>query len=72
MLLYYFVANSAAVTQPRAERRIPRWLSIAGAIGCLVLVVTLPLVSIVAGVVVLAAGALYRMVNIAVHRRLTS
>ncbi len=72
VLLYYFVANSAAVTQPRAERRIPRWLSIAGAIGCLVLVVTLPLVSIVAGVVVLAAGALYRMVNIAVHRRLTS
>ncbi|WP_254431421.1 APC family permease [Agromyces sp. Marseille-P2726] len=72
VLLYYFVANSAAVTQPQAERRVPRWLSIAGAVGCLVLVVTLPPQSIVAGVIVLAAGAVYRLVNIAVHRRLTS
>ena len=61
VLLYYLVANLSAVTQPRAERRIPRWLSIAGAVGCLVLVVTLPLPSIVAGTIVLAVGALYRL-----------
>jgi APA family basic amino acid/polyamine antiporter len=69
VLLYYFIANSAAVTQPRSERRVPRALSVAGAIGCLVLVATLPLVSIVAGVVVLAVGVLYRVVTRAVRSR---
>jgi APA family basic amino acid/polyamine antiporter len=69
VLLYYFVANVSAVTQPRSERRVPRALSVAGAIGCLVLVATLPLVSIVAGVIVLAVGALYRVVTRAVRAR---
>ncbi|MDQ0893109.1 APC family permease [Agromyces ramosus] len=69
VLLYYFIANAAAVTQPRSERRVPRALSIAGAIGCLVLVVTLPLSSIVAGVIVLAVGVLYRLVARAVRSR---
>ena len=69
VLLYYFVANVSAVTQPRSERRVPRALSIAGAIGCLVLVVTLPPVSIIAGVIVLAVGALYRVVTRAVRAR---
>ncbi|MFD4420667.1 APC family permease [Agromyces sp. NPDC058484] len=71
VLIYYVVANLSAITQPRAERRIPRWLSIAGAVGCLVLVVTLPLPSIVAGVIVLAVGAAYRLASRAVRRRLT-
>jgi APA family basic amino acid/polyamine antiporter len=62
VLLYYFVANAAALTQPKQERRVPRALSVAGAIGCLVLVATLPLVSIVAGVAVLAVGAAYRLI----------
>ncbi|RXZ47889.1 amino acid permease [Agromyces fucosus] len=62
VLLYYLVANVAAITQPRPERRVPRALSAAGAIGCLVLVATLPLVSIVAGVAVLAIGAAYRVI----------
>jgi basic amino acid/polyamine antiporter, APA family len=69
VLLYYLVANLSAVTQARVERRIPRWLSIAGAVGCLVLVVTLPLPSIVAGVIVLAVGAVYRLVTHAVRSR---
>lgn len=69
VLLYYFIANSAAVTQPRPERRVPRALSVAGAIGCLVLVATLPVVSIVAGVIVLAVGVLYRLVARALRAR---
>ena len=69
VLLYYFVANVAAVTQPRTERRIPRWLSTAGAIGCLVLVAALPIPSIVAGLVVLAVGALYRLLTIGLRSR---
>ncbi len=67
VLLYYLVANVAAITQPRSERRVPRALSAAGAIGCLVLVATLPPVSIVAGLVVLALGAAYRLIARAVR-----
>lgn len=62
VLLYYLVANLAAISQPRSERRVPRALSAAGAAGCLVLVVTLPPVSIGAGVAVLALGAAYRLI----------
>ena len=63
VLLYYLVANLSAITQPRTERRVPRWLSAAGAVGCLVLVATLPVASIVAGVIVLTIGVLYRLVT---------
>ena len=69
VLLYYFIANAAAITQPRADRLAPRALSVAGAIGCLVLVATLPLVSIVAGVAVLAVGVAYRLVSRAISSR---
>ncbi|MFC9560327.1 APC family permease [Agromyces sp. NPDC056965] len=62
VLLYYLVANLAAISQPRSERRVPRALSAAGAVGCLVLVVTLPPVSIGAGVAVLALGVGYRLI----------
>lgn len=68
VLAYYLVANAAALTQPRAERRAPRWLSAAGAIGCLVLVVTLPVEAVVGGLAVFAAGALYRLVRISLPR----
>ncbi len=69
VLLYYFVANVAAITQPARERRVPRALSVAGAVGCLVLVATLPLVSLAAGVGVLAVGALIRLVVRGVRSR---
>ena len=69
VLVYYLVANLAAVTQPRDERRVPRWLSIAGTIGCLVLVVTLPVEAVVGGLVVFAVGASVRLVVLAVRRR---
>ncbi|QAY73274.1 APC family permease [Agromyces protaetiae] len=72
VLVYYFVANSAALTQPRAERRIPRWLSAVGAIGCLVLVAALPWPSVVAGLAVFAVGALVRAVALARRRRLSA
>lgn len=68
VLVYYLVANLAAVTQPRAERRVPRALSIAGASGCLVLVATLPWPSVVAGLAVFAVGAAGRAIVLA-HRR---
>ena len=60
VLLYYLVANLAAYTQDSAHRRFPRVLQVAGAAGCAVLAVTLPLDAVLGGILVLAAGCLYR------------
>jgi APA family basic amino acid/polyamine antiporter len=61
VLLYYFVANLAAFSQPRDQRRYPRALQAFGAAGCLVLVATLPVAGIVVGVLVLLLGIAYRL-----------
>lgn len=58
VLVYYAIANASALTLSRAERRPPRPLAAFGLVGCLVLACTLPVPSVVAGVVVLAVGAL--------------
>ena len=60
VLLYYLVANVAAYTQPADHRRWPRALQVVGAVGCLVLVATLPWPAVAAGAAVFAVGVLYR------------
>jgi APA family basic amino acid/polyamine antiporter len=60
VLAYYAIANASAWTLPPEERRWPRAMSAAGVAGCTVLAFTLPLASVVSGMVVLAAGALVR------------
>ncbi|GAA3181447.1 APC family permease [Blastococcus jejuensis] len=60
VLLYYLVANVAAYTQPADHRRWPRALQVVGAVGCLVLVATLPWPAVAAGTAVFAVGVLYR------------
>jgi basic amino acid/polyamine antiporter, APA family len=62
VLLYYAVANAAAWTQAAPERRWPRGLQALGLAGCLTLVATLPALSVVVGIAVLAAGCLGRLV----------
>lgn len=69
VLVYYLIANASALTQPAAERRVPRWLSAAGAVGCLVLVATLPVEAVLGGLAVFAVGALVRLVARAIRRR---
>lgn len=61
VLLYYLIANLSAFTQTAPDRRFPGGLQILGAIGCLLLVVTLPVGSIAAGSVVLLVGFAYRL-----------
>jgi APA family basic amino acid/polyamine antiporter len=56
VLTYYAIANAAAFTQRGAERRRPRALNVAGVVGCVALVATLPLASVVAGVAMFAVG----------------
>jgi APA family basic amino acid/polyamine antiporter len=56
VLIYYAIANASAFTQTGAERRWPRILNMIGLIGCLALVVTLPVQAVLAGVVMFALG----------------
>jgi len=56
VLIYYAIANAAAYSQPPSERRWPRALNVLGLVGCVALVATLPVTSIVPGVVMFAVG----------------
>ncbi|WP_027345297.1 APC family permease [Hamadaea tsunoensis] len=62
VLVYYLVANLAAFTQ--TDRLYARFWQVLGALGCVVLVVTLPLPAILAGVGVYAVGLVYRVVRL--------
>lgn len=62
VLIYYAIANASAYTQTGEQRRWPRLLNIVGLIGCVVLVVTLPLQSILAGIIMFAIGLVGRFV----------
>lgn len=64
VLLYYFVANVAALRQRDDARRYPAALQIVGGIGCVVLAVTLPWQSVVAGVAVVAVGVAFRAIRL--------
>lgn len=67
VLLYYLIANAAAFRQQGAARRYPRALQVAGALGCLLLVNTLPILASVVGTVVVLLGVGYRMVRLRVQ-----
>ncbi len=60
VLLYYLVANLAAWTQPREHRRFARAWQVVGAVGCTVLVVTLPATAVLVGAAVLVVGVVWR------------
>ena len=60
VLLYYLIANLSAFTQHPDQRRFPRWLQVLRAGGCVLLVVTLPWTSVLAGLAVFAVGIAYR------------
>ena len=62
VLVYYAVANLAALRQPAEQRRWPRGLNVLGLLGCVVLVVTLPAASVGVGLLVLAVGVVGRLV----------
>jgi basic amino acid/polyamine antiporter, APA family len=62
VLLYYFVANVAALRQHREYRRYPRVLAVTGVVLCAVLVVTVPVVGSITGLAVLIAGVVGRIV----------
>lgn len=56
VLTYYAIANAAAYTQPAEQRRWPRAINLVGLFGCIVLVATLPLAAVAAGLLMFAIG----------------
>jgi basic amino acid/polyamine antiporter, APA family len=62
VLLYYAIANASAATLERHERRWPRWLAIAGMIGCLTLAANLSWQAFAAGAGLLVGATIaYRL-----------
>ena len=68
VLLYYAVANLAALTQTGQWRLFPKAMQWIGLAGCVLLVAALPGRTIVAGLVLVAVGLAYRGLVLAVRR----
>ncbi|TFB17472.1 amino acid permease [Microbacterium sp. 3H14] len=68
VLLYYLIANAAAFRQAGNARRYPRALQVLGALGCLLLVNTLPVLASLIGAAVVLLGVAYRLVRLRVSR----
>lgn len=68
VLLYYAVANLAALTQVGQWRLFPKAMQVLGLIGCVLLVAALPGRTIVSGLVLVLLGLAYRGVVLAVRR----
>jgi APA family basic amino acid/polyamine antiporter len=60
VLVYYAIANAAALTLTRQERGFPRWPAALGLAGCVLLATTLPSTAVLAGLGVLALGLVGR------------
>lgn len=68
VLLYYLIANAAAFRQSGSARRYPRVLHVLGALGCLVLVNTLPVLASLIGTGVVLLGVGYRLLRLRFER----
>lgn len=69
VLLYYLIANASAFRQEGAARRFPRLLQVVGALGCLVLVNTLPVLASLVGTAVVLVGVGGRAIVLRTRRR---
>lgn len=71
VLLYYFITNLAAFSQESQNRRYPKIIQIIGALGCLVLLATLPPSSTGIGIAVFLVGIAGRLAVLR-YRRLSN
>jgi APA family basic amino acid/polyamine antiporter len=69
VLIYYAITNLAALFIPDEGRLFPRWISVAGLAGCLSLAAFVEPQVLVAGLAVVAAGAVWRLVAARLHAR---
>ncbi len=63
VLTYYAITNAAALRMTADERRWPRGIAVVGLVGCVVLVLSLPVPAIATGAVTLALGVAVRFVT---------
>lgn len=63
VLIYYGVTNAAALTLQTEQRRWPRWLAVAGLLGCAALAFSLPVAAVVGGSALFLAGAVLFLVR---------
>jgi APA family basic amino acid/polyamine antiporter len=68
-LLYYSVANLSALRLPKLHRMFPRWLAVAGLIGCLGLAFALAPEEVGIGVAILLVGIAFRGLRLHAIRR---
>ncbi|HHU04684.1 MAG TPA: amino acid permease [Fastidiosipila sp.] len=61
ILVYYGITNLSALRLKAEERFLPRWISYFGLILCLLMAISLPLNTILAGLILLAVGHLLRL-----------
>ncbi|MDR0788551.1 MAG: APC family permease [Gemmatimonadota bacterium] len=71
ILLYYTIANLAALRMPRAAKRYPDVVPAAGLVGCVVLAFSLSAATILAGITMLAVGILYRVGRVILTKRMS-
>lgn len=62
ILLYYSIANLAALRMREEDKLFPNWIPVMGLISCLFLAFTLPLAVIVNGLGILAVGFMWRWI----------
>lgn len=61
ILVYYGIANLSALRLKDDDRFLPHWISRTGLILCILMAASLPLLSILAGIILMAAGHLLRL-----------
>jgi APA family basic amino acid/polyamine antiporter len=66
ILIYYSIANLAAIRMRKEDKLFPNWIPVAGFISCILLAFTMPLNVVGAGLALLAVGFIWR----ALYRRL--
>lgn len=69
ILLYYAIANVAALRLPKEAKRYPRWVSYLGLGSCLTLAAFLDVETILTGLAMLAVGFFFRMEFRILNRR---
>ena len=69
-LLYYTVTNLSALRLPSQQRTFPRWLAVAGLIGCLGLALALVPQDVGIGLAILLAGIIFRSLRMALMKEI--
>jgi APA family basic amino acid/polyamine antiporter len=62
ILLYYSIANLAALRMRKEDKLFPDWIPVAGFISCLLLAFTMPFNVIITGLGLLAVGYVWRVI----------